>query len=496
MKTLMGKSSFKHGMGKKYSRRSVVLSALIAVTVALGIAVKLDWLQSSQAQNSTAPAAAPLFAPPRGAPSSFADLTKQVQAAVVNISTSKTVKPRGRYPNPLYQDYYDRYFQSNPGLRKQNSLGSGFFLNKEGYILTNNHVVSGADQIEVKLSDGRNLEAHLVGADPKTDIAVIKVDAHESLPTVSLGNSDSLEIGDWVVAIGNPFGLTQTVTAGIVSAKGRVIGAGPYDDFIQTDASINPGNSGGPLFNLRGEVVGVNTAVVATGQGLGFAIPINMAKQVIPQLIKGRQVERGYLGIGLQEITPELAQALGLSKPEGALVGQVFEGSPAHRAGIQAGDLILSLNGQPIQKTNDLPILVAQTPIGSEVGIDVIRGGERKNFKVRIASQNEASQAVAGSAPSSGNPASIGLMIRDVNPLESQRNGLPPGQGVTVTDIDQRSSAAFVGIQPGDVILKLNDQPIDGSRSFAKMSEGLKRGQTVRMLVKRGPMTSFFAFRL
>ncbi len=495
MKTDRSHPSLESRMGKKYSLRTLLLTAVLSAGVGLGIAVKLDWLQPSSAQSEAASAPPPLFSPPRGAPSSFADLTKQVQAAVVNISTSKTLRPRGRYPNPLYEDFYNRYYQSNP-QRRQSSLGSGFILNKDGYILTNNHVVSGADEIEVKLSDGRSLAARIVGSDPKTDIAVIKIDAHENLPTVALGNSDSLEIGDWVLAIGNPFGLTQTVTAGIVSAKGRVIGAGPYDDFIQTDASINPGNSGGPLFNLRGEVVGVNTAVVAAGQGLGFAIPINMAKQVIPKLIKGQKVERGYLGIGLQEVTPELMQAMGLSKPEGALVGQVFEGSPAHRAGIQAGDLILGLNGQPIQKTNDLPILVGQAEVGSEVKIDVMRRGERKSFQVKIASQSEVSQVIAGSAVGAGNSSSIGLAIRDVNPLESQRNGLPPGQGVTVTDIDQRSAAAFVGIQPGDVILKFNDQPVVGSQDFLKKSEGLKRGQTVRVLVKRGPMTSFFAFKI
>ncbi|MCE9625267.1 MAG: DegQ family serine endoprotease [Deltaproteobacteria bacterium] len=483
-------------MGRKYSLWTLLFTALLSVGIGLGIAVKLDWLQPSTAQSDISPSSSLPYAMGGRAPGSFADLTKQVQAAVVNISTSKTLQLRGRSPDPYYQDYLDRYFQANPGQRRQNSLGSGFILNKDGYILTNNHVVSGSDEIQVRLSDGRTFEAQMVGSDNKTDIAVIKINAHESLPTVALGNSDGIDIGDWVLAIGNPFGLTQTVTAGIVSAKGRVIGAGPYDDFIQTDASINPGNSGGPLFNLKGEVVGINTAVVASGQGLGFAIPINMAKQVIPQLIKGQRVERGYLGIGLQEVTPELTQALGLEKPEGALVAQVYEGSPANQAGIQAGDLILSLNGHPIQKTNDLPILVSQAEIGSEVAMQVLRRGERKDFKVKIASQDKINQAVATSTANGGNLTNIGLEIRDVNPVETQRNGLLPGQGVTVTSLDDRSAAASVGLQPGDVILKLNDRPVIGSQDFLKSSQVLKQGQMVRMLVKRGPMTSFFVFKI
>ncbi|HEX5035246.1 MAG TPA: Do family serine endopeptidase, partial [bacterium] len=439
MKTKNDSGTFPNPMQKKYSLKSLLLTAVLSATVGLGLAAKLDWMHLGQAQND------PTAFLPAQRPTSFADITKQVQAAVVNISTLKNVQIRGRFGNPYYEDFFERYYRSNPRARQQNSLGSGFILNKDGYILTNHHVVSGADEIQVKLSDGRTFKARVAGSDPNTDIAVIKIDAHDSLPTVSLGNSDGLEIGDWVLAIGNPFGLTQTVTAGIVSAKGRVIGAGPYDDFIQTDASINPGNSGGPLFNLKGEVVGINTAIVASGQGLGFAIPINMAKQVIPQLLKGKPVERGYLGIGLQELTPEMVQALGIDKPEGALVAQVYEGSPAHKAGILPGDLIVSLNGQHIGKTNDLPILVSQAPVGSEVAIEVARRSERKTFNVKVASQGEMSSAIVASDIGAGNPSKIGLAVRDVNPTESQRNGLQLGQGVTVTGIEDSSVAAGVG---------------------------------------------------
>lgn len=490
MKTKEAFGNVKSPMQKRYSLKTLLLTAVLSATVGLGVAVKLDWMHLGQAQGDPAG----FMAAQR--PSSFADITKQVQSAVVNISTLKNVQVRGRFGNPYYEDFFERYYRSNPRARQQNSLGSGFILNKDGYILTNNHVVNGADEIQVKLSDGRTFSARIAGTDPKTDIAVIKIDAHDSLPTVSLGNSDGLEIGDWVLAIGNPFGLTQTVTAGIVSAKGRVIGAGPYDDFIQTDASINPGNSGGPLFNLKGEVVGINTAIVASGQGLGFAIPINMVKLVIPQLLKGKPVERGFLGIGLQELTPELIQALGIAKPEGALVAQVYEGSPAHRAGILPGDLIITLNGQHINKTNDLPILVSQAAVGSEVAIEVARKGERKTFNVKIASQGEMSSAIVATDIGAGNVSNIGLAVRDVNPTESQRNGLTLGQGVTVTGVEDSSVVAGIGLQPGDVILQFNDKPVNGSQDFFKQSQGIKTGQLVKLTVKRGPMTSVFAFRI
>lgn len=382
-------------MNKQFSFRALLLVALFSVLLGVGIAVKLDLLPTTRAQSGLAPApqaqqlspAAP-FTPSHGIPGSFAELAKRVQPAVVNISTSKTLKVRRAIP--YYDDYYEYYFQTRPQLRKQNSLGSGFILNKDGYILTNNHVVAGADEIMVRLSDGRTFGAQIVGTDTKTDIAVIKINAKDSLPTVTLGDSEALEIGDWVVAIGNPFGLTQTVTAGIVSAKGRVIGAGPYDDFIQTDASINPGNSGGPLFNVRGEVVGVNTAVIASGQGIGFATPINIAKTIIPQLLRGGKVERGYLGIGLQEMNDELAKHLGLSRPEGALVAQVYDRSPASSAGIVPGDLVVSFNGQPINSTHELPLLVSQAAIGSEVTLGVIRNGEKKDFRLKLISLDQA----------------------------------------------------------------------------------------------------------
>ncbi len=311
-------------------------------------------------------------------PNSFAELIKRTQPAVVNISTTQTVKV------PSTFDEYFRQHYGVPKSRKQNSLGTGFIIDKEGYIVTNNHVVRGADEIFVNLSDGRTFKAELKGRDLRTDIAIIKISTKEDFPVAVLGDSDQAQVGDWVIAIGNPFGLGSTVTKGIISAKGRHIGAGPYDDFIQTDASINPGNSGGPLFNMNGEVVGVNTAIVESGQGIGFAIPINMVKPMLPQLIKSGKVSRGYLGVSIQEVKPELASVLGLKSGFGAMVSDVVPGSPADVAGIKAGDIVTLYDQMEIKAANELPKKVSLTPIGKEVEIQILRRNERKTFKVLI----------------------------------------------------------------------------------------------------------------
>ena len=476
--------------------KTYLIIGLLSLGLGFGFAVKLDWVGSLQAEDKD-----------KGSdwifggttPRSFSDLAKRVQGAVVNISTTKNLRVRR---GPYYQfneDYYQRYYRNNPqkNLKRPNSLGSGFILDKDGFILTNNHVVQGADEILVKLSDGRDFKARVIGADPKSDLAVIKIETHEDLPIVTLGNSDNLDIGDWVLAIGNPFGLTQTVTAGILSAKGRVIGAGPYDNFLQTDASINPGNSGGPLFNLKGEVVGVNTAIIAGGQGIGFAIPINQAKIVIPQLISRGKVKRGYLGIGLEEITPERARRLKLKNTKGVLVSQVYQGSPAHKAGLQTGDLITRFNGREIKRSQDLPIFVSQSPIGSQAQVEFYRKGDRMETQVRLSSLDQAStQVVLSSGGDIQQSRNMGLAVRDITNRERQVHGLDSGAGVAVTQVSQNSPAAAVGLQPGDLILELNDKEIHGAKEFLKASEKLKRGQVVRMYVKRGPLTSYFAFAL
>ncbi len=317
------------------------------------------------------------------APESFAPLVKKEMPAVVNISTRQVVKVQQPSPfgDPQMDEFFYRFFGNRPQREQvRQSLGSGFVIRPDGYILTNNHVVDMARDIKVALSDGRVMDAKLVGRSREIDIALIKVDAKD-LPSVTLGDSDALEVGDWVLAIGNPFGLSHTVTAGIVSAKGRVIGVGPYDDLIQTDAAINPGNSGGPLFNTKGEVVGINTVIIATGQNLGFAIPISMVKDVLPSIKEKGRPDMGWLGVSAQAVTPDLAAALGLPEPLGALVNGVNKGGPAEKAGLQRGDVIIELDGKKILEPSELPRMVAFGHIGRTVTLKVIRQGRLVEIK-------------------------------------------------------------------------------------------------------------------
>ena len=328
-----------------------------------------------------------LVSPPLG---SFSELAKHVSPAVVNISFEKVVKGQGQSPfgpdDPM-RDFFDRYFgQQMPKEFKQRGLGTGFIIDQAGFILTNNHVVEDSDEIKVKLADDREFSAKTVGRDPMTDLALIKIDANGPLPAITLGDSDILEVGDWVVAIGNPFGLGNTVTAGIVSAKYRQIGAGAYDNFIQTDASINPGNSGGPLLNTAGEAVGINSAIFSQSGGsvgIGFAIPVNMAKDLLPQLKTGKVV-RGWLGVMIQKITPELKETLKLEEEKGALVGDVTAGGPAEKAGIQRGDVIVAFDGKEIKDSSELPFRVAATPVGKDVPVAILRKGQQKTIQVKI----------------------------------------------------------------------------------------------------------------
>ena len=388
-------------------RVSTIVKGILgtAVAVVLGYAFYVGGSDRVPGPAFTAPPAAaqavPAPAEGKGRPDSFAALVKEVKPAVVNISTTQVIRaPRGRpLPfGPNLDELFERYFGDRiPREQRTQSLGSGFLIDKDGYILTNNHVIERASMIMVKLSgNGREYEAKVIGRDPRTDLALIKIDARADLPVVRLGDSDALDVGDWVIAIGNPFGLAQTVTAGIVSAKGRVIGAGPYDDFIQTDASINPGNSGGPLFNARGEVVGINTAIFSeTGGsiGIGFATPINLAKELLPQLKAKGRVSRGWLGVSIQPMTPELQRQLRLPTASGALVAEVMEGSPADRAGIQPGDLIIAFDGKEIRDSAELPRLVAATPLGKEVLVRLVRGAREVSVKVTIRELQERAAA-------------------------------------------------------------------------------------------------------
>jgi serine protease Do len=366
------------------------------------------------------------------------------------------------------------------------SLGSGFIISQDGYILTNNHVVENATEITVILHNEKTYTAKVIGTDSKTDLALIKIDGR-NLPTVAMGDSDKLEVGEWVMAIGNPFGLSETVTAGIVSAKGRVIGSGPYDDFIQTDASINPGNSGGPLFNLSGEVVGINTAIIEQGQGLGFAIPINIAKDLLAQLKKG-EVIRGWLGVVIQEVTPELAQSFGLPQPEGALVSDIEPGSPAEKAGIRKGDIILKYNGKDIKRVRDLSLLAANTAIGETVTITLLR--EKKSMTVALKVGRMPGEGVVAGLPPTTGPGSrteLGLLVDAVTPTIAQYLGLPDTDGVIVNSVEPASFAERAGIMKGDVIREVNRKKIKNLAEFnAEMTNSKKTGRYLFLIWRNG----------
>ena len=490
-------------------KRSILVWAagllLGGLCVGMLMTVRLDWTSPLKAveyfKEGEPP---PVTAPPvqsaaffGGTLPSFSDLAKRVGPSVVNISTTKTVKrrPPGLRQfgprDPFFDDFFEHFFEA-PVQRPQKSLGSGFIINNDGYIITNNHVIEGADEIQVQLTDKRKFDAKIIGSDPKTDIAVIKISAKD-LPSAPLGDSDKLQVGDWVVAVGNPFGLEHTVTAGIVSAKGRVIGAGPYDDFIQTDASINPGNSGGPLFNLQGEVVGVNTAIVAAGQGIGFAIPINMAKDLTPQLITSGKVTRAWLGVGIQEITPELAKSFNLPDQKGALVSNVFPDSPADRGGLKSGDVIRSFGGKEIVESHELPVMVAREPVGKEVPMKVLRDGKEQELKVMLG-EMEKGQKMA-EAVTKESSKELGLAVRDMTPEEVAELRLQPGHhGVVIVGVEPGSEADNAGVQRGDVLLSINSIKINSVSDYLSAAKKLKKGEIVRLYIKREDATIYLAF--
>jgi len=444
--------------------------------------------------------ASPQAAPAKmqAAPASFADLVEKLGPSVVNINTTQTVKsgggPSGQMPFRFFgnDEFFQRFFGDMPEREfKQRSLGSGFIISKDGDILTNNHVVAKADKIRVKLTSGKEYDAEVKGRDPNTDLALIRIKATEDLPAVSLGDSDKLRVGDWVFAIGNPFGLEHTVTAGIVSAKGRVIGSGPYDNFIQTDTSINPGNSGGPLFNLAGEVVGINTAIVAQAQGIGFAVPVNMAKSILGDLKNKGSVTRGWLGVSIQEITPDMAENLKIKDRKGALVGQVFEGDPADKAGIKTGDVIIAIDGQSISSTNELLRVVAALPVGKKVEVKVLRNGEEKSLPLVIAERKE-SQSLAKGSPTRE---FLGMTVQEITPDMARHLGLAQKAGVIVTDIRRESPAEEGGLRPQDIILQVNRAKIAAMKDFIEAMARAEKGETVMLLIKREEQTRFLTIR-
>ena len=436
---------------------------------------------------------------------SLAGIAKSAMPAVVNISTTQKLQRRRRAPfsapgpGPFgeapFEEFFRRFFGDQPPSR-QRSLGSGFLISEDGYIVTNHHVIAEADQINVRLSDKEEYKAKVIGTDDKTDLALIKINPTRSLSTVPFGKSADLQIGDWVIAIGNPFGLEQTVTAGIVSAKGRVIGGGPYENFIQTDASINPGNSGGPLLNVKGEVVGINTAIFSqTGGniGIGFAVPIDLAQSIITQLKDKGKVTRGWLGVAIQPVTPELAQPFGLEEPQGALVADVTHGSPADKAGLERGDVILSFNNTPVKDSHELPALVAQTPVGERVTVTVLRGGKERSFTVKL---GELTDQRTEAESDEENEDSWGITVANLSTETRRRFQLDRNQrGVVVVEVERGSPAEAAGVQPGDVIEEVNRQAVNSVQDFTKATADVKNQDRLLLLIRRGASTSFSVLR-
>ena len=432
------------------------------------------------------------------------DLVKAVSPAVVNITTRGETLPAAwsrRFGHSLPEEWR-KFFEDAPFSipnpfdmpgtpRRTQAYGSGVIIDSKGLILTNHHVVAGRKNatITVTLSDENEFEGKIVGMDEKTDLALIRIDAGYPLPTVPLGDSDKLEIGEGVLAIGNPFGLDRTVTSGIVSAKGRRIGAGPYDNFIQTDASINPGNSGGPLINHRGEVVGVNTAIYSRGGGnvgIGFAIPINLVKELLPQLQNDGQVTRGWLGVAFQKMTPLLAESLGVGEPRGALVAQVLPDTPAQEGGIKAGDVIVEFDGIPIEETGNLPMIVARTPVGKEVGVKVLRDGGERTLTVRIRKLAEKSAAAVEQG------SDLGLTVREITPATAKKLSLKQEKGVLVTAVKPGSPADEAGLRRGDVILEVNRTPVNTLAAYNEALAQAEAGGNALFLIQRGEMRRFF----
>ena len=441
-------------------------------------------------------------------PETFADIAQKYSPAVVNISTQKTFKGKtsrreffgpGPMPGPgePFWDFFEKFFPEMPREYTQRSLGTGFIIDPKGLVITNEHVVKNADKIKVKMAgqDGKEYTATVKGRDPQTDIALLQIDAKETFPSLTLGDSDKIRVGDWVVAIGNPFGLGHTVTQGIISAKGRIIGAGRYDNFLQTDAAINPGNSGGPLLNLEGEVVGINTAIVATGQGIGFAIPCNMVKNIIEQLETKGKVVRGMLGVQVQVVTPEIAKAFGMSEPRGALIAEVHPDTPAEKAGLKREDIIIEYNGQPIKEMNELPRLVAGTPPGTKTTVKVLREGKEKTFPITVTELKEEQLGKeAAEQPKEEN--SIGVVVEDLDARMAQHLGLKETKGVVVVEVMPGSAGSDAGLRRGDVIIEINGKAIPDTKTFQKVLAEQPKKSYARFLVKREGRTMIVAVEL
>ncbi len=426
-------------------------------------------------------------APPVGAPGSFADLAEHVSPAVVNIQTKKTLPAGGRHPLEELLPPGFR-FELPRQNREMPSLGTGFVISPDGYIATNNHVIEDVDSIEVHFLDGKKLEAEIVGHDPSTDVALIRVKPEQDLAFLPLGDSDAVRPGDWVLAVGNPFGLEHTVTAGIVSAKHREINqemsSRRFDDFLQTDAAINPGNSGGPLLNLSGEVIGINTAIRQDANTIGFAIPINLAKTVLPQLRASGKVSRGWLGVMIQPITDEVAESLALESKQGALVSGIDPEGPAAKAGVRRYDVIVEFDGKPVHEMEELPKLVASASVGAKARLKVIRKGEEETFTVQLGELEGEPKLASAEPEQEEEPGAFGLQVQALTPEIAEQLQLEGGKGVVVTGVEPGSVAEEAGLRRGDVILDVNTEPVASVEEFRGALSATERGAL--LLVSRG----------
>ncbi len=487
------------------SLKGVAIVALVSLVIGLGISGSLDWLSPSRAVNLMGDAGVGDSRLTGGLPD-FVNLAKKLKPIVVNISTTQVSEGRGsqEFSSPFgggeddpFNDFWKRFFggPAPRGPQRQRSLGSGFIIDGDGSILTNNHVVENATKIVVKLSgDEQDYEAKVVGRDPKTDIAVIKINVKTGLAAANFGDSDRLEVGEWVMAIGNPFGLDGSVTSGIVSAKGRHnITQGPYDNFIQTDASINPGNSGGPLINLRGEVIGINTAIFSrTGGniGIGFAIPINLVKELLPQLRGKGKVTRGFLGVLIQKVTPEIAESLGMERGHGALVANVSKDGPADKAGVKVGDVIIEFDGSPVKDSGDLPNIVARTQVDKKVRMKLLR--DRKEISLNVAVGELKEEEIVASVPEKGE---LGMTVQRLTPQMAENLGLEKADGVVVTGVEPGGVAEEAGIRRGDLIMEVDRKAIKSLDDYKKAVAAARKGRGVLFLVRRGESTLFLALK-
>jgi serine protease Do len=500
------------------SRSWIVAATLLTAGIIIGFVVASDlgWLPTGHAvpEAPTVPAVKPVATTPQpvlsgGSGQTFVEIAKAVKPAVVNIYATKTGRAEGPHAMPFDDPFFRRFFgdeffrrfEQQPKERKERGLGSGVIVESNGLIITNNHVVGKADEIRVTLSDKREFKAKLIGTDPKTDIAVVRIEA-TGLPTIPWADSDKLEVGEFVLAVGNPFGLTQTVTLGIVSALGRAAGIAEYEDFIQTDAAINPGNSGGPLVNVRGELVGINTAIFSQSggnMGIGFAVPSNMAQSIMQQLVQTGKVVRGWLGVSIQELTPELASQFGLGDTKGVLVSDVMDDSPAKKAGFERADVILEYDGKPMDSPTHLRNAVAQTPVGKKVAVKILRDKKPKTIDVTIAEQPK-SMAQSGEDESGETAAPAGVLsdleVRELTEELAGRYGLKSSErGVIVVRVRPGSNAEELGVREGDIILEVNRQAVTSVKAYERIASKLPKDQSVLLLLKRQGRTIYLTLR-